>query len=422
MKLIKLPREEKLFKETFWSFATKGTTFLLYFLINVYLARTLGVEKFGTWSFFFSIFTIILLFSHFGINASAKKYIAQYNKTRYLNNVLKSSVKLRLVFSLAFVILILLIHEPLAVLVGRSDFVPLFLFSIPLVLFSGLAEFLKSVFIGLHRIKYTFIINSLEYGLKLLLVIFSLTFSLELLNIVNSFSIATFITSLLGFYFLYKHFYLKNSINEKRDFMKEIFGYSIPLFFISIGFLIATEVDVLMLGLLSTNIEIGTYAVAKQIIIKLPHISLAIAMGTMPVFAKLTENNREKLKKLFFKLLKINALIFSIIVGGILSFSWYFIPLIFGIEYRASVLPLRILTVYLLCFSFSIFLGSFLDYQGLAKKRAINLFIATILNITLNFILIPHFGAVGAATATSVSYLPYIVLNWLEVRRLLILN
>ena len=118
MRLIKALKKNKLLKETSWSFVAKGIAFLLYFSLNVHLARTLGIDRFGTWSFFFSILTIIILLSHFGINASAKKYVAQYNKTSELNNVLKSSLKLRLIFSLTFTIIIILVHEPLAILVG----------------------------------------------------------------------------------------------------------------------------------------------------------------------------------------------------------------------------------------------------------------------------------------------------------------
>lgn len=409
--------QNKLLKEVSWSLATKGVALLFYFLVNIYLARTLGVEKFGAWSFFFSIFTIILLLSNFGINASAKKYVAQYNKTNMINSVLKSSLKLRFVFSMAFALLILLVHKQLAILIGRPEFMVLFLFSVPLVLFSGFVEFLKDVFMGLHRIKYNFIINFLEHGLKLVFVVFFFAFSLELINIVNSFIIGTVVASVIGFYFLYKNFYLKNQTSERKDFTEEILRYSAPLFFICIGFIIATEVDTLMLGLLATDTEVGIYAVAKQIINKLPHLSFAIAMGSMPVFAKLNDGNREKLRKLFYKLLKINALIFFIITTSILLFSWFFVPLIFGFEYTASVLPLQILTVYLFCNSFTPFLDSFLDYQGLAKRRAINLSVAMVLNILLNLILIPLYGSVGAAVATSISYLPYVVLNYVEVKK-----
>lgn len=412
-------KKNKIFRETFWAFMTQGSTFLLYFSINVYLARALGIEKFGIWSFFFSIFTIILLLPNAGINNSIKKYVAQYNKTEKINAVLKSSVKLRFISSLIFIVLFFLIHKQLAEFINRPEFASLFLFSIPLILLSTFLEFLKKVFIGLHKIKYNFIINLLEYGLKLLLVVLFLTVSLELLDIINAFTVAVFVASVAGSYFLYKDFYLKNKTNGKEDFTKDILKYSLPLFFASIGFLAATEIDILMLGLLATNTEVGIYSIAKQVIAKLPHISIIIVMGTMPMFAKLNKNNKRELKKLFYKLLKINATLLFVMVSVILLFSGVFVPLIFGLEYTASVLPLQILTIYLVCFSTTMFFGSFLDYQGLAKKRAINLSISVVLNIFLNLILIPTYGAIGAAIGTSVSYLPYVLLNWLEVKKVL---
>lgn len=416
--MIKIILKNKLYKETSWSFATKGVSFIFFLTLNVFLARKLGVDNFGLWSFFFSILTIIMLVSHFGINKSTRKFIAQYNKTNNLKSVLISSIKQRVLLSFIFSIILLVIYKYLSYLVGRPEFEDLLFISIPLVFLSGITEYLKDVFIGLHRIKYNFIINFIEYCLKLLLVVSFLFFSNNLVFIIISYTLALLVSSLIGLYLLYFKFY-KELIYSNKNFTEEIFRYSIPLFFISIGFLIATEVDTLMLGLLSTDAEVGTYAVAKQIIVKLPHISLAIAMGTMPVFAKLNEDNKEELKKLFYKLLRTNALIFAIISLGIIFLSRYFVPLIFGIEYNSSVLPLQILTVYLVCFSFSIFLSTFLDYQGLAKKRAVNLSVSMVLNIILNLILIPEYGAVGAAAATSVSYLPYIFLNWIEVRKTL---
>ncbi len=411
--------KNKFSKEIFWSFSSKVITFLLFFLLNIYLARTLGTERFGSWAFFLSIFKIIFVISLFGINASTNKFVAQYNKMKELSNVIKSSVKLRIIFSLLFAILVFLIHKPLAILSGRSEFTSLFMFSALLILFAGLVEFLKAVFIGLHRIKYHFISNLSEHSIKLLLVILFLNFSSKLIGILNSFVIARFIASIIGFYCLYKNFYIKNHIDEKKDFTKDILNYSIPLFFIGIGSLLIMEIDTLMLGFLSTPQEVGIYAVAKQTIIKLPHISVLIAMGTMPVFAKLNKDNKERLKNIFYQLLKINALIFLLLTIVILSFSNFFIPIIFGTEYRGAVLPLQILTVYLVSASFLVFIDLFLDYQGLAKKRAVNLSFSIILNIALNFLLIPKYGAMGAAIATSISYIPYLILNWFEVKRVI---
>jgi O-antigen/teichoic acid export membrane protein len=41
------------------------------------------------------------------------------------------------------------------------------------------------------------------------------------------------------------------------------------------------------------------------------------------------------------------------------------------------------------------------------------------LNIILNILLIPKYGAIGASIATSIAYTPYVILNWLEVRKIL---
>ncbi len=406
-------------KETIWSFLAKGTTFLLVYAINIFLARFLGVEKFGLWSFFFSTLSIILLFSYWGINTSAMKYVAEHNKTEKLSSVLKSSVKLRILLSLVFSIVLLILYKPLAMLIDRPEMENLFLLAVPLIFLSGLSEYLKAVFIGLHRNKYNLIINFIEYGLKLIFAILFLMFSASLASVVNSYSLALLITATVGFCLLYFNFY-RGAGPSNENFDKEIFRYSVPLFFVSVGFWIATSLDTVMIGFLRGDYEVGIYSVAKELITNIPHIAIAISMGVMPLFANMNMENKETLKKLFYKLLKINTVVFGSITSLIIFFSRFFIPLIYGENYAESVLPLRLLMPYLIMFSYSIFLSSLLDYRGLAKKRAVNLSISIILNIILNFVLIPRYGASGAAIATSISYVPYLFLNWIEVKKVLV--
>ncbi len=212
---------------------------------------------------------------------------------------------------------------------------------------------------------------------------------------------------------------MKELKDTNREMVKEIFNYSIPLFLISIGFAVATEIDSIMIGWLSTDVEVGLYAIPKQIVTKLPHISYAIAMGTMPVFAKMNRENHAELKALFSKLVGYNALFFLLVALAIILTAPYIIPLLFGIEYGGSILPLQILTGYLLVFTLSVFFNQFLDYQGYARNRAINLVLSLIVNFGLNLYLIPKYGAIGAAISTSVSYIPYLLLNILEVRKVM---
>lgn len=410
--------KNKLIKETLWGFATKGVSFVLFMALNIFLARILGVEDFGLWSFLFAIISGIFLISMFGINASGK-FIAQHNSTDELKNVIRNSFKLRLLISSFFALLIFFGSGTISILVGHPEFEILLQYSAPLVFSMGFLEYLKTAFGGLHRIKYNFVVNVLEFGFKIIFVIFLFQFSKNLINIVNAFSLASFLTIIIGLSLLYFKFYAKIEHSTNNTSVSDIVKYAIPLFFTSIGSVIATEIDTVLLGLYSSNYEVGIYAVGKNIVNTVPQISLAIAMGTMPVFAKINDKNKQELKQLFYKILKINTWLMASIIIGIIFFSGFLIPLIYGANYAGAVLPLQILTIFLVCRSFLIFLNLFLDYQGLAKKRLFNSIISMVLNIILNLILIPRYGAVGASIGTSISYLPYVILNWLEAKKVL---
>ncbi len=409
--------KNKFFTETSWSVMAKAVAFLFYFLLNVYLARVLGVDKFGEWSFFYSMVSVAGIVSFFGVNTSGQKYIAEHSGAGNFMAICRDSLKLRFLFSAFFSVLIFFAREHLAEILGRPDFSRLFAFAAPLVFFMGFTEFVKSVSMGLHRLKYHFIVNFAEFGLKLLLTVVFLTVSFQLASIVNAFTAASFLAFALGVYFIHKDHRGDDTAGGGRNFTAEILKYSLPLFVISIGFLIATEIDVLMLGLLSSDEQVGLYAVVKQVVGKLPHISVAVAIGTMPVFARLNRDNRKELSRLFDRLIFINSGIFILVAAVILIFSGMLVPLVFGSQYSGSVLPLKILTVFLVSSPLLVFFGGFLNYQGLAWRRAAYLGISTAANITLNIVLIPLYGAVGAAISTSLAYLPYVLLSGLEVRK-----
>ncbi len=408
--------KKKLIKETSWGIATKAIVFPMFFLINIFLARTLGPDLWGAWSYFFSILTITFLFVMFGVKATIK-FVAQHNYTEELPKVLKDALILRVGISSVFALGFFLLSTPLANLIGRPEFVSLFRWASPIVFLTGFVEHFKGVFTGLHRIKFNFFTSGSEFSLKLLFLVLFLTFvGISLKNIILAFGVALLFSLTVAMGLLYKN-YSFSSPTSSASYLKDIFQYSLPLFVISAGFAIATEVDTLMLGWLANDLAVGDYAIAKQLVTKLPHISYALAMGTMPVFAQLNRDNLADRQKLFTRLLKINSLLFFPIVLGIWVLASWAIPLIYGAAYVGAVYPLQILSVYVLVFTFSVFFNQFLDYQGLAKRRAINLLFSLFLNIGLNYWLIPIYGATGAAVSTSISYFPYLLLNIWETRK-----
>jgi len=407
---------QKLAKETLWAFLAKGSTFVLIYALDIFLARRLGVEKYGSWSLFFSWLTILMLVAHGGINASARKFIAQFNGAPELRSALAASLKLRVLVSAGCAVLLWLGHDALAQAIGRPDLASLFKHAAPLLFVLGLNEYLRAAFSGLHRIRYLFMLNWLDYGLRLVVSVVFLLYLSYLVVIVNAFFVAGTVAAIFGSGTLYFVFYRPLGPCD-RDLTRDILAYSAPMFVIGVGFVVITELDLVMIGLLRSDYEVGVYAVAKRLVVKLPHISFAVAMGVMPVFAQMTTDNRAQLERLFGRLLRVNGVLFGAIAAGILACGWFLVPLIYGEAYRASILPLYLLIPYLVMFSFSIFISTFLDYRGLAMKRALNLAVTIALNVVLNLVLIPRYGGPGAAVATSVCCVPYLALNWIEVRK-----
>lgn len=403
-------------KEIIWSLLSKGSTVVFFLSTNIYLARSLGVGNYGLWSLFLSVITIVFTFSYFGINPATGKFVAQYNETVKLKGVLLTSIKLRLLISLFFAITFFLAHRILADILGYPELTILFYCGVPLIFLSGLVEYLKAVYMGLHRIKYFFIVSILEHGLKFIFVVGFLYISNSVISVVNSYAFALLITCCVGFYFLYSRFYKVLESND-YDFKKDIINYSYPFIFISIGTIASTEIDTVMLGVLSTTNEVGIYAVAKQIVLKTPHLALAIAMGTTPVFAKLNNRNKGEFKNKFKKLFRNVSGIYIIIALSIIFISPIIIPMVFSVEYTNSVLPLQILSLYSFMFAVVIIIDSVLNYTGKAKVRAYSISIVMVLNVLLNYCLIPIYGAVGAAMATTISFIPYLLINWFEVRK-----
>lgn len=396
----------KILKETSWAFLTKGVTFVLFYVFSIYIARAMGVDLYGQWSFFFSVITVVFTLSYFGINVATKRYVAQYSGTKQISSVLKSAVWLRFIFSLAFSLVFLLVHQWLADILGRSELSSVFLWACPLIFFTGFVEFTKDVFVGFHRIKYNFIVNIFEFGSRLVLALLFFTFSVSLFSVLESFIISSVIAGVVGIFLIYRIYYIRPKVRVKAAFIRDIWKYSFPLFFTAIAFVFATEVDNIMLGLLRSEYDVGIYSIAKQFTEKLPHISTAIAMGTLPLFGKFSQDNKKKLNNLFKKLLRLNTYIFVPLCLVLALTAPYFVPLLYGEQYLTAITPLQILLIHLLCSSFFVFTCGILDYRGLAKIRAWISPLSIGLNIALNFYLIPKWGAVGETLGTVLADLP----------------
>ena len=411
------PKISKVRKETVWSALTKGVTLVLFVLINAILARRMGVESYGSWSYFFSVFNIILLISILGINSSVRINLRKHYEDKLLRPILRWGVFLRLCVTLFACSLLYFFAQPLADLLKRPEYGSLLELSIFLLFAQAVVEFLKEVFQGLHRIKYNLIINTIEYGSKFLFLLLLLPVGRHYENVIIYFTLGALIASVIGGMILYFSFYKHTEESQSKYIFNNIIKSSFFMFVISVAGLVSLELNTILLGYLSNDMQVGIYAPAKELSFKMQHMAAILGIGVLPAFAKMSAGQVNYHKILFKKVMVLIALAYIVIGVVIVTLSDWFMPFIFGEQFRESATVLKLLFPFNLFAGLIVILAGVMDYRGLANKRAVYLVLTMIINLLLSWALIPQYGAKGVAIAMCIAYFPYLLLCWSDVRK-----
>jgi O-antigen/teichoic acid export membrane protein len=398
-------------KETFWAVASKGAAFFFYYGVVYYLTRRMTVEVWGAWSAFLALLNIILLISDQGLNVAVKRYVSAAREKEELGGVVRMTFVLRVIASLLFTLAIALLMRPALALIGQSFYLALMQRSLLLIALYGTMEYFKYLFEALHRLRFTFIVTTLEHGLKFLLVIMLFRGGNQFVAIITAFTVAVAVALAGGVLLTVQTIPRLFASSAPARMMRQAYLYSLPVFLISIAGFISLEIDTIMLKNMRTDYETGIYSVAKQIVMFLPHIAVTLSMGTIPGIAVFDIETARSQRRLYYRMLGGLAGIYLLVCLGVAALALWGMRLFFRPEYHAASTPLMVLIPFVVFNALTIYSGSLMVYRGLAWQRSMNVILTVIANVLLNWWLIPIWGAVGAAAASSIAYFPYCILN-----------
>ena len=404
--------------DTILSLSSKIVAMIFFLATDIVIARFLTTSEYGEWSFYYAIISMAFWFVWMGINESAKVHIArEKNNIKHQGTIILIGAKLRIVVSffivLVLLIICLLIPVEISIFNKYVHLRNLLISGCFLCFFNSISEFIKSVFIGVIHFKNIFVLTIIEFGSNF---IFGLVFLVLFKNVIAlgwGYVIAASVTSLLGMFLVKKYLivsgtWIKN-VECDKQIVYSILKYARPIFLLSIGALLLTEMDVFMIGIMSSSEETGIYSIAKSLVGKLTHVNLAICTSTMTSFAVLTKDGIVQSKLKFKKILLINTCMLILVSISICLLGPLGIRLLYGSEYSMVSEVMVLLIPYYLGFGISIFYSALVDYQGRANKRLPYYFFMIFLNFIFNYLLIPRFAAKGAAIATSISVIPYVI-------------
>ena len=406
-----MPTLAKYLKETFWGVAGKVVAGLFYYATVYLLMRRMAIDVWGEWSAFFAILNVTLLLSDQGINSASRRYVAAARDTEHLGDVVRTTIALRLIASLVYTAIVAVLAKTILGWLHQAQFLSLIRQALLLIVLFGILEYFKDLFEALHRLRLTFVVSTLEYGLKFLFVFVLFGGGNNFSAIVLAFTLAVGIASVAGAFQAIGTIPQLLASTLRSPLLGQAYRYSVPVMLASVGGFIALEIDVVMLKNLRGAYETGIYSAAKQIVMFLPQISLVLSMATIPGLAKFALENAALHRRLYYRVLAGVATLYLVGCAGLVIFAKWGIPLFFPAQYRSAAAPLLMLIPFVLFNAVTIYTGNLMIYRGLAWQRSLNAALALAGNIALNFYLIPIWGPVGSAAASSIAYFPYCLLN-----------
>ena len=206
-------------------------------------------------------------------------------------------------------------------------------------------------------------------------------------------------------YFIYHYSYKKRVgkvVAENIDF-NYVLKVGVPMMISGSLFLVISWTDTIMIGYFKTSTDVGIYRIAFKVATLITFIQFAVNSVAAPNIASLyTNENMEGLRKYIKQIGVINAL-FAIPVAMVIILFPELLLNLFGAEYTTGEVLLPVLAIGQLVNALCGPVMYILNMTGKEQVSQKIMIWMSLVNIVLNLVLIPKFGILGAAIATSIS-------------------
>jgi len=381
------------------------------YLFSFLVARYEGAEAMGGFAIYFAVLSIAVVASKVGMDMTLLRFISGlYNqgKTASARAVYHKAL---IVASLACVGISVLLFESSGVIArnifGKEEFSTYLKFAalsiLPAMLIVLNAESLRA----LKKIgAYAFFQMAGNWlfatGFLMIVMLFVKDAEAAILAYLISLLLACAVSFIAWHRLGYRNLFGEGQKDESPS-TGELMAVSVPILFSGIAFMVLTMTDTLMLGVFTSEADVGVYSICIKIVALAGFSLLAVNSIAAPRFAEsygkgdmvdLQETARNSARIAFWS----SAPIFLII----LLFPSFLLA-IFGGEFSLGTEALVILTFGQLVNISTGSVAYVLQMTGREKGFLWISIIAAGINVGLNLLLIPSYGINGAAAASTTS-------------------
>jgi len=398
------------------SFAARIIKIATNALLLVALTRfLLTTDQYGLLYTVISIVGIASMFATLGLPSSAARYVAEYTETdpSQVPRILKVSVGFVLGFGLLTAVVLVALDDQIGSLVGESAVTPLLSLAAVYVVFEALHKYLTGIFQGLNEIPLSAAINATAQIGRLLFAIGLVVVGFGVWGALAGYLLGFVLSAVIGGWLLYSRFYreLSTSSEIEDGLVRRILEYSVPLTATRGATVIDKKIDTVLVTALAGLTPAAFYAVAKQVADACVSPASSLGYTISPAFGEEKAGDRlERAARLYEYSLE-HVLIFYIpATAGLILVAEPMLRHVFGSDYLGATPVIQVFSLFILANAVNKITTDSLDYLGRARIRAIFKGGMAIGNVTLNLLLIPTYGAAGAAAASVVTFSSYTVL------------
>lgn len=390
----------------------------LYQILNIivpiitspYLSRVIGAEGIGTYAYYNSIAYYFILFIMLGLNNYGNRSIARVKDNK--RELSKEFTNIYCLQVLTGIIGILIYIVGISVVVKNSNIIPY----INIIYVCSAIFDINWFFSGLEKFQVIVIRNIVVKFLSLCSILLFVREKDDIIVYVFIMAASTLVSQLSTWPFVYKEVEISHpSLEEIKRHIKPNLVLFIPVIAVSLYKIM----DKIMLGLLSTKIEVGYYENSERIInipqalvnslgtVMLPRITNLLALGET---SKTKQYTRDSMQY---------AIWMSVaMASGLMGISSNFVVTFFGKGFEPCAQLIFWLAPTIIFNAWAnVIRTQFLIPLNKDKSYIISVSIGAISNLVINSILIGNYGAMGAVIGTFIAEFLVMFIQTLYVRK-----
>jgi O-antigen/teichoic acid export membrane protein len=386
-----------LIKNTGFQLVSHAVSLAIGLVSTMVLSRYLGVERFGQFNYIFAFFYFFLSINDFGVNVIVVRE-ASKNRER-VGEIIGAMLSFKLLLAAFSVVAawsaIWLMKFPPDLqnaLFVYTLILPVMALQLPAVIFQVLLKMGYPSFIGIVNRVLSFLLLMvmvwLGYGLA------ALAAALIVAEVVS-----------LALLLKYAQSFVRPVYRLDPKLWKKVLRSSIPLGVMGLFAALINRVDFIMLERMTDMQQVGLYSAVYKVTNLLELFPLMVMTTIYPLMSQYANEDLDKLRDLYKKSVLYLGIVAVPLGIGITVFAPVIIRLLFGAQFAGADRALMVLVWSTVFLYLALSGGNLLISMGREKINLVLNMMGAGLNIALNFMLIPSMGFVGAAFATSVTYL-----------------